>query len=521
MKHPQKKSPHARRVLAARLLAAAALVPLVAGCFSGSSSGSGTAQQPDGPWTKGVALTAEAQTVGDADVGRTVLLNGSYMSCGVPVKLWNDPGLGPVVQKALRPDGDLDVKGREGPNAKLPHTLNQFTTADGAEVIQRNCLSCHSGRFDGKLVIGMGNATADFTGGFAGDTPTSPLPDSLLTQLGLSDAEKSNLNKVLRIGRAFGPETVMRTIGQNPAESFTGVLLAHHDQKTLAWTDTPTIPVVVKDADGTPIADPKLTSDPPPWWRAKKKNAMFYNGMARGDHRGTMELATAVCVDTLDEAKRVDDLFKDIQAYIGTIEAPLYARHVDAAKAARGKDAFTQTCSGCHGTYAKDPLADDQDTYPNLLIPLDTIGTDEAVANMGVVHAPEFVDLYNGMFYGELTRAAPDDPFPGYMPPPLDGVWATAPYLHNGSVPSIELVLNSKARPKYWKRVDLDDTNYDEDALGFPWEEVPYSQADAPDAEKKLIYDTTYWSQSNGGHTFGDDLSSADRRAVLEYLKTL
>ena len=127
----------------------------------------------------------------------------------------------------------------------------------------------------------------------------------------------------------------------------------------------------------------------------------------------------------------------------------------------------------------------------------------------------------NDMFYGEVTPAAPDDPFPGYMPPPLDGIFATGPYLHNGSVPTVELVLNSKARPKYWKRVDLDDTNFDEESLGFPWEEVTYPQAEALDAEKPFIYDTTYWSQGNGGHTFGDHLTTDERRSVIEYLKTL
>ena len=140
---------------------------------------------------------------------------------------------------------------------------------------------------------------------------------------------------------------------------------------------------------------------------------------------------------------------------------------------------------------------------------------------MGVVHSPEFVDWYNGSFYGQITPAVPDDPFPGYMPPPLDGIWATAPYLHNGSVPTIELVLNSTARPAVWKRVDLDDTHYDEDALGWPWEAPPYSQADAPVEEQKFIYDTSYWSQTNTGHTFGDALTDSERRAVIEYLKTL
>jgi hypothetical protein len=107
------------------------------------------------------------------------------------------------------------------------------------------------------------------------------------------------------------------------------------------------------------------------------------------------------------------------------------------------------------------------------------------------------------------------------MPPPLDGVWATAPYFHNGSVPTIELVLNSKARPAVWERVDQDDTNYDEDALGWPWKAPSYSQADAPADEKPHVYDTSYWSQSNTGHTFGDALTDSERRSVIEYLKTL
>ena len=269
------------------------------------------------------------------------------------------------------------------------------------------------------------------------------------------------------------------------------------------------------------MAEARLTSDPPPWWRAKKKHALFYNGMARGDHRGTMALATGTCVDDLTEAERVDRLFKDMQAFLNTLTAPVYSRPIDRPLAAQGKDVFAANCAGCHGTYASDPADDASDTFPNLLFPLDLIGTDPAVANMGVVHAPEFVSWYNGSFYGKITRAAPNDPFPGYMAPPLDGVWATAPYLHNGSVPTIELVLDSKARPAVWKRVDLDNTNYDENALGWPWVKPPYPQAEAPAAEQKFIFDTSYWSQSNAGHTFGDHLTDAERRSVLEYLKTL
>lgn len=498
----------------------ALFVAVLGGC---SSEDEPAAFDPGpGPWDFGVALRAEPQSPGDPVVGEEVLLNGSYMSCGIPLKLWNNTLAGPVLQTLLGADGEVGVPGRIGENAELPHTLNAFTTSDGAEVINRNCLTCHSGRFDGELVIGLGNITADFTRGLANGVSTV-VPDFLLNQLALSDAERSNLAKMMRTAAVFGPETATRTIGQNPAEVFTGILLSHHDLETLAWSDEELRTVAVRDANGDPIPaeDAHLTSDPPPWWRAKKKHALFYNGMARGDHRGTMALATAICVDNIPEAERVDGLFRDMQAFIGTIHAPLYQREIDQTLADAGKDIFLDACAGCHGTYAPDPLDDDHDTYPNLLIPLDVIETDPVVANLGVVHAPEFVDWYNGSFYGQATRAVPNDPFPGYMPPPLDGIWATAPYLHNGSVPTIELVLNSRARPPVWRRLDLDSSSYDEEALGWPWEDPGYAQAEAPADERTMIYDTSYWSQTNTGHTFGDALSEDERRAVIEYLKTL
>ena len=473
------------------------------------------------PWEHGAYLEPSPQEPGNAERGRDVLLNGSYMSCGIPLTLWDDALLGSVIQPLLGSEGTTGLEGRTGRNASLPHTLNAFTTSDGAEVVNRNCLMCHSGKFDGQLIIGLGNASADFTRGIANGLPVGVVPDAALQLLTLTEAERSNLKKMLRTASVFGPDTAMRTVGQNPAEAFTGILLAHHDLKTLEWSDVALRSVVVRDETGEPIADSRLTSDPPPWWRAKKKNALFYNGMARGDHRGTMALATAICVDSIAEAERVDALFRDIQAFIGTLHAPAYPRAIDEELAGDGEAIYAANCAGCHGTYAARSPNDDEDTYPNLLIPLEVIGTDPAVANMGVVHAPEFVDWYNGSFYGQTTRAVPDDPFAGYMPPPLDGIWATAPFLHNGSVPTIELVLNSKARPAVWRRVDLDDRNFDEDALGWPWESPRYSQAEALEAERKYIYDSSYWSQSNAGHTFGDHLSDQERRAVIEYLKTL
>jgi len=467
----------------------------------------------------GVSLPAEPQDAGDPTVGRETLLQGDFMSCGIPFALWEiAPFRGTIAAGFGGTATDPPIPGRTGNSSDLPYFLNAFTTPDGVDVVNANCLLCHGSLFDGELVIGLANPTRDFTAGAGGGGTTIPLDDPVLDALGLTVPEKDELRQLFARGAIVGPQTRMRTVGMNPAEMLAVILMVHHDRDTLAWSDTPLTDVQIKDENGDPIEDAILTSDPAPWWRVHKKNGLFYNGMARGDHRGTMALATSVCVDSVDRALEVDAMFRDIQAYISSLRAPTYTRSIDVGLAATGAEVFARDCAMCHGTYA---ASDEQETYPNLLIPLDVVGTDPVVANAGVVHTPELVDWYNGSFYGQITRMEPDDPFPGYMPPPLDGIWATAPYFHNGSVPTIELVLDSARRPTYWRRVDFDSTHFDEDALGWPWEAVDTPWAEAPPAEAKLIYDTTLWSQSNKGHRFGDHLTDAERHALLEYLKTL
>src|SRR5690348_15639931 len=142
---------------------------LVAGCTSAtalpSDAGGATPEHDAGedaalaepidagmPWRQGAVLEAEEQAPGDPERGEEILLNGSYMSCGIPLKLWVFPVAGTVIQSYLGTEGEVGLPGRTGRNAMLPHTLNAFTTSDGAEVINRNCLMCHSSRFDGELV---------------------------------------------------------------------------------------------------------------------------------------------------------------------------------------------------------------------------------------------------------------------------------------------------------------------------------------------------------------------------------
>jgi mono/diheme cytochrome c family protein len=502
-------------------------VALLSACGGGGGGGNNNAgpgrDSAESLAQTGVALEKSAQVTGDPARGREILLSGNYMQCGVPYKVARMPGVAELLAEQWGNPTILDpLPGRTGNGAELPYWMTTFVNQEGAEVVNANCLLCHGGKFDGEFVMGLPNANADFTAG-AGSAGAE-IPQSLLDLLGLSIAEQASLDKLLARAAIIGPATTMRTVGHNPAEQLAVTLMVHHDRNTLTWSDEPYNEFVPRNHDGSErTQDNTVTSDPAPWWRVKKKNALFYNGMARGDHRGTMALATSVCVDDTETATAVDQLFVDIQAFILSIEAPVYPRSIDTALAETGKGFYVRDCAACHGSYVTNAEAANgmEDTYPNLLIPLDIIGTDPVVAEAGVVHSPELVDWYNDSFYGQITKMVPNDPFPGYMPPPLDGIWATAPFLHNGSVPTMELVLNSTARPAIWQRVSQDSTVFDEEAMGWPYIELTGRQSDADPAAQKYIYDTGYWSQSNSGHTFGDHLSGDERRALIEYLKTL
>ena len=101
-------------------------------------------------------------------------------------------------------------------------------------------------------------------------------------------------------------------------------------------------------------------------------------------------------------------------------------------------------------------------------------------------------------------------PFGPYAARPLHGIWAAAPYLHNGSVPTLyDLLLPPEQRPKTFA---LGERDYDPVKLGF----VVGPACDQQDCG----IDTTRIGDGNGGHLWGTELSEPDRMALLEYLKT-
>ena len=101
----------------------------------------------------------------------------------------------------------------------------------------------------------------------------------------------------------------------------------------------------------------------------------------------------------------------------------------------------------------------------------------------------------------------------GYLAPPLDGIWASAPYLHNGSVPTLEQLLEPRLRPKCFQRYN--------DSLRYDFKRVGWQYQTPAVCKGVTVFDTSLYGKGNGGHDYGSELSANARRALLEYLKTL
>ncbi|MCA9687907.1 MAG: hypothetical protein KC457_37460, partial [Myxococcales bacterium] len=173
-----------------------------------------------------------------------------------------------------------------------------------------------------------GKTTADFT---------TPLADIIEPIPDLPETDQANVafNKFKARAAILGPYSTMKTIGANPAVMYAIVILSYRDALTLEWLDTPHHEL-----------DPALVipADPPPWWRTAKKSSNFANAMSRGDHRGTMVLASSVCTDEVAEAEALLEDFVDVQAYLASLEAPTYPFAIDADLATTGQEVFECHC---------------------------------------------------------------------------------------------------------------------------------------------------------------------------------
>jgi hypothetical protein len=203
-----------------------------------------------------------------------------------------------------------------------------------------------------------------------------------------------------------------------------------------------------------------------------------------------------------------------LHKYLGGYPAPkfrdVYPNGIDAAKAAAGAAVFDARCAMCH-----------RSEVTGTVVPVAEVKTDInrilSWNREAAIKANQAVERF-GIKRRGLVEANPS----GYIAAFLDGIWLRAPYLHNGSVPTLRDLLKPAAeRPKqFYRGYDVYDpldggfvTQPAQAArLGVNWNDV---------LAVATPFDTTRRSCGNQGHEYGTDLPADQKDALIEYLKTL
>lgn len=217
-----------------------------------------------------------------------------------------------------------------------------------------------------------------------------------------------------------------------------------------------------------------------------------------------------------------------LEKWLLTATPPKYPYAIDATAAAHGAEVYAHYCASCHGKNGREfeaPPAnvsrecvgagDEMDLYgPRVgrITRIEEVGTDrhrldsfsyELAVQLGTIYAgyPHRYCHYRKTF--------------GYANMPLDGIWLRAPYLHNGSVPTLrDLLEPAMARPsRFYRGNDV----YDTERAGFVTDVAEHG------GHHYFAYDTSLPGNSNAGHEgerYGTELPAADKHALVEYLKT-
>lgn len=368
------------------------------------------------------------------------------------------------------------------PNNDLPLGLRSSPMPLGGAGVCLDCLTCHGGSLLGQSIIGLGNTALDLQAIF----------EELSGQF---------------VERVKTPYTMCNARGTNEAGATSVFLGGFRDKDlniSLPWRNFG--------------LDDCMCEDVPAWWLLKRKKWMYATGEA--DSRSVRSIMQFMMHPLNGAGKFIGEekTFADIRAFINSIKPPPFPRPIDQNKAANGKLIYAKYCSECHGGRGEN------EPYPGKVIPLKIIGTD-STRHAGVPKA--FGDFYNSSWFSreippggsaqlKARRTA------GYQAPPLDGIWATAPYLHNGSMPTLWHLLRSNQRPKVFTRsFQTDSDAYDWEKIGWKTREIdPATVRAAKPIDQRKVYDTTLKGRGNGGHLFGDHLSDSEVIEVIEYLKT-
>lgn len=237
-------------------------------------------------------------------------------------------------------------------------------------------------------------------------------------------------------------------------------------------------------------------------WQMGNQHLAQIDGSVKSPFFRNIAASLAVAGDP----KAVNVQNADIAArFISHLPPPPYPFAADTKRIEHGKELFKANCAACHKSfndivYKTDAIGTDPNR--SRVLNADALAlflkhfvasvpeTYEATGADGIKYKPH--DLPESSILFDRTKVTDE----GYVTNGLDGLWARAPYLHNGSVPTLYHVLVPSERPQKFVRGSV---SYDPVKVGFQWEIDKLDAARGVDPTV-AVFDTTWDSSSNAGH---------------------
>lgn len=239
------------------------------------------------------------------------------------------------------------------------------------------------------------------------------------------------------------------------------------------------------------------TVDLPQIWNQKPRVDLYLHWDGNNNNIKERNFAAAMAIGATPQSVILSS-FQRVTDFLLTLPPPKYPFPIDQSLANRGQAIFTQQCAACHafGSARTGHVED-----------IAQIGTDRhRLDSFSANLVEKFHSINKPPFVFDAYRKTN-----GYSNVPIDGIWARAPYLHNGSVPTLWALLQApQNRPAVFDRgCDL----YDPKNVGFTCQ-------GAPAGWTSFRLDTTAPGNGNQGHLYGTSLSDGDKWSLIEYLKT-
>lgn len=435
---------------------------------------------------------------------------------------------------------ELPVLTAEEKSLPMGTTIIKDEFGDG---LTFGCATCHSSDLFGVKVLGLTNRFPRANEFFRKGAALAPYVNSFIFKnlLQTTEGERLMLVRAKENLKYVGAKQPV-SIGLDTSLAQVALSLAKRDQDEYATRTKFSHRFPRKNKLETMVSDSK----PAVWWNLKYKNKWLSDGsIVSGNpvHTNFLwnEIGRGTDLKILE--KWLIDNTKTIEALTAAVFATKPPRFenffgvdsINIEKAKRGQSHFVKSCQKCHGTYekgwdleysnslSKKELIQNYRVTYHTQTPIKDVGTDPG-RYLGM---NEFAKDLNNLKISKTigTKVIPQK---GYVPPPLDGIWARWPYFHNNSIPSLcALLTPGAARPvTYWAGpAQNKQTDFDQECIGYP---IGEKTPDSWKQNKEFLYDSSKEGLSNKGHDDrifikdGREIYSREEKLeLIEFLKTL